>query len=192
MSPHIKFFVSKSVSGLLCLAFASTVFADRVEVVLKDNLDGDLNGYCLDISGGGENANPENGLQAHTCYSYQGDLGVDQAVDSSSLEKGRILLIDFDVCATMPNHEQGAKVELKLCDGTDSQQFTMSETGAISPASAPGMCLTAGKDTAFGRGGTSPHQIKTLTLEVCSEEEAAYQQWYTRTQAEYDTEQSAN
>ena len=51
-------------------------FAADVEVTLKDNLDGNLNGYCLDIKGGGPNIDPSEGLQAHTCYSYRGDYCV--------------------------------------------------------------------------------------------------------------------
>jgi hypothetical protein len=51
------------------------------------------------------------------------------------------------------------------------------------------MCLTAGKETTFGRGGTSPHQIKSLTLQSCGGDLTAYQEWYTRTKAEYDSEQ---
>ena len=43
-------------------------FAENVEVTLKDGLDGNLNGYCLDIMGGGRNIDPSRGLQAHTCY----------------------------------------------------------------------------------------------------------------------------
>ena len=41
-------------------------FAADVEVALKDNLDGNLNAYCLDIKGGGPNIDPSEGLQAHT------------------------------------------------------------------------------------------------------------------------------
>jgi hypothetical protein len=52
------------------------------------------------------------------------------------------------------------------------------------------MCLTAGMETTFGMGGTSPHQIKNLTLESCADDRAAYQEWTTRTQADYDSEQS--
>ena len=40
-------------------------FSQDVEVTLKDRLDGNLNGYCLDIRGGGQNIDPSQGLQAH-------------------------------------------------------------------------------------------------------------------------------
>jgi hypothetical protein len=160
--------------------------AADVEVTLKDNLDGDLNGYCLDIKGGGQNIDPSRGLQAHTCYSYRGDLGPDQAIDPDGVAGGKFKIPAFDVCATLEAKEAGSEIALSACDGSESQQFDIAENGAISPRNAPGMCLTAGKETAFGRGGTSPHQIKTLTLQSCGDDLAAYQEWYTRTQDDYD------
>jgi hypothetical protein len=164
-------------------------FAADVEVTLKDNLDGDLNGYCLDIKGGGPNVDPTRGLQAHTCYSYRGELGNDQAIDPDGVAHGTFKVTAFDVCATMESTEAGDEVALSACDGSESQQFDMDENGAISPKSAPGFCLTAGKETAFGRGGTSPHQIKTLTLQSCGGGLTAYQEWTTRTQDDYDNAQ---
>ncbi len=165
-------------------------FSADVEVTLKDRLDGNLNGYCLDIRGGGQNIDPSQGLQAHTCYSYRGDLGTDQAFDPELMAGGEFKVIAFDVCATMEGTETGAEVALSACDGSDLQQFDFAANGSISPKSAPGMCLTAGNETTFGMGGTSPHQIKTLTLQQCSDTLAAYQEWYVRTQDEYNSEES--
>ena len=165
-------------------------FAANVEVTLKDGLDGNLNSYCLDIKGGGQNIDPSDGLQAHTCYSYRGDLGTDQALAPEGIARGEFKVVAFDVCATMEGTDAGAEVALTACDGSELQQFDFAENGSISPKSAPGMCLTAGDDTAFGRGGTSPHQIKTLTLQSCGDDLTAYQEWYTRTQDDYDSAQS--
>ena len=167
---------------------AVAAFSADVEVTLKDRLDGNLNGYCLDIRGGGQNIDPSQGLQAHTCYSYRGDLGTDQAFDPELIAGGEFKVIAFDVCATMEGTEAGAEVALTACDGSELQQFDLSASGSISPKSATGMCLTAGNETTFGMGGTSPHQIKTLTLQQCSDTLAAYQEWYTRTQEDYDSE----
>lgn len=47
-----------------------------VEVVLADHLD-DRRGFCIDIVGYKQRAKPQRGLQAHSCYSYQGEIGVD-------------------------------------------------------------------------------------------------------------------
>ena len=169
--------------------FAVAAFSADVEVTLKDRLDGNLNGYCLDIRGGGQNIDPSQGLQAHTCYSYRGDLGTDQAFDPELIAGGEFKVIAFDVCATMEGTEAGAEVALSDCDGGELQQFDLAANGSISPKSAPGMCLTAGNETTFGMGGTSPHQIKTLTLQQCSDTLAAYQEWYTRTQDDYNREE---
>ena len=38
--------------------------ATGVEIALTDQLDGNINLYCLDIAGGNENVDPANGLQA--------------------------------------------------------------------------------------------------------------------------------
>jgi hypothetical protein len=91
----------------------------------------------------------------------------------------------------MESKEAGAELALSACDGSELQQFDFAENGNISPKSAPGMCLTAGKETTFGRGGTSPHQIKSLTLQSCGADLAASQKWYTRTQDDYNSEQNA-
>lgn len=171
--------------NLSLFLFSSTFFcfsatAANVEVTLIDNLDGNLSSYCIDIVGGGQNIDPKNGLQAHTCYSYRGALGDDQAIDSDLIEKGIFNIVAFDVCATMPSTNAGQKVALTSCNASDRQRFVFGDSGTISPKTAPAMCLTVGETTTFGRNGTSPHQIKDLTLETCSEDRAAYQQWRTR------------
>lgn len=170
----------------LFFLFLSTVFlssfasAASVEVTLVDELDGDLNGYCLDIIGGKLNANPEDGLQAHTCYSYQGELGVDQAMDSDLIKRGVFKVVGFDVCMTQTSHEDGAKLALNSCTEANNQRFRMNPDGTITPAGSPGMCLTAGEETVLGNNGQSRHQIKSLTLQYCSNNSLAYQQWRTR------------
>ena len=154
----------------LGLLFPLAVYAADLEVSLKDNLDGNLNSYCLDIKGGGQNIDPSAGLQAHTCYSYRGELGSDQAIDPDGIARGEFKVGAFDVCATMEGTEAGAEVALSACDESEMQQFDFAKNGYISPKNAPGMCLTAGMETTFGRGGTSPHQLKTLTLQSCGDD----------------------
>lgn len=151
-----------------------------VEVVLKDRLDGDLSEYCFDIVGGGRNINPADGLQAHTCYSYRGALGSDQATDPALFAGGIIKISAFDVCAVATNPKAGDKLALTACDGSDAQTFDIDAQGHIRPSGDPSLCMTAGESTVRGRNGTSPHQIKTLTMENCNADKAAYQQWRTR------------
>ena len=70
-----------------------------VEVVLVDRLD-DPRGFCLDILGYKQRAKLDKGLQGHSCYSYQGQIGVDQGFDSDAIKAGRFHMPGFDVCMT--------------------------------------------------------------------------------------------
>ncbi len=149
-----------------------------VEMALIDMLDGNINNYCIDIAGGNENVDPANGLQAHTCYSYRGSLGTDQVFDETKIGENQLYMPVYDVCASAASMEAGAEIGLAACDGSEAQQFAMSETCTISPVAAENLCFTAGEDTRTGR--SSDHQIKVLTLEECSEEAASRQLWAGR------------
>ena len=54
---------------------------DSVEIYLLNQLD-DSRGFCIDIRGHKLKAKIDKGLQAHTCYSYQGKISPDQGFDS--------------------------------------------------------------------------------------------------------------
>lgn len=164
----------------LVLAVPTAGVAEQVEITLVDELDGNLNSYCLDIAGGQQDASVENGLQAHTCYSYQGALGVDQIFETDRFAESQLYMPEFDVCATVFSLQAGAAVGLAACDGSIAQKVELTDDGKLSPTEAPDLCFTAGEETRLGRGGTSPHQIKSLTLETCSDDLSAYQTWRTR------------
>ena len=72
---------------------------ETVEVLLVDRLD-EPRGFCLDIRGHKQRARVDRGLQAHSCYSYQGQIGVDQGFDSDAIKAGRFHMPGFDVCMT--------------------------------------------------------------------------------------------
>lgn len=99
--------------------------------MLKHNLDGYLDGYCLDIKGGGEDVDPANGLQVHTCYSYRGALGKDQIFETDRLKDDVLYMPEFDVCAVLSSLEADATVSLGKCDGGELQQIVVSEEGKI-------------------------------------------------------------
>ena len=166
----------------LLVSVASGAMADTAEVKRSDRLDGNLDFYCLDISGSKANANVESGLQTHTCYGYQGAAGIDQLFDVASLETNQLYMPDWDVCATVSDLAAGASIELAACEGADTQTITLTQDGHLSPVSAMDLCFTAGQETTFGRGGTSDHQIKSLTLQSCSDDLAQYQTWELRAQ----------
>lgn len=154
--------------------------AENVEIYLTDMLDNVQNGYCLDIARAqGAQANPDDGLQGHTCYSPGGTLGVDQTFDTTRFADGTLYMPEFDVCTQVASTESGMAIDLAQCDGSDAQSFTFSGEGTITPAAAPDMCFTLAEETRTGR--SDANQIKVLSLEPCDAGMAAFQTWTTRT-----------
>ncbi|MEN8660015.1 MAG: ricin-type beta-trefoil lectin domain protein [Marivita sp.] len=172
---------SKSLPIALCMiCFAIPASAENVEIYLLDMLDNTQNGYCIDIAKGREEAaNPDDGLQGHTCYSPGGALGYDQTFDTDRFADGELFMVNFDVCAQLVSPEAGSALELATCDGSDLQNFTFSGEGLIVPTSASEMCVTVGQDTRGGR--SDANQIKVLSLEACSDDLSAFQTWGVRT-----------
>lgn len=165
------------------LVFMTNAHAEKVEIYLTDILDNVQNGYCLDIAKAqGDKANPDDGLQGHTCYSPSGELGVDQTFDSAKFADGVLYMTEFDVCASVASNDAGTSVDLAACDGSAAQSFTFSGQGTITPASANSMCLTLAEATRTGR--SDANQIKVLSLENCNEASSAYQTWSVRSSAE--------
>lgn len=156
-------------------ATMAEVVSEQVEITLIDPLDGVTNSYCIDIAGGNQNVDPANGLQAHTCYSYQGDLGTDQIFDTTGFASGTLYMPVYDVCAQVASVSAGAKIGLATCDGSDLQTFAFGDGGTISPASDTSLCFTASAETRFGRSDV--HQISDMTLAACSDDLTIYQQW---------------
>ncbi|MDP5220908.1 ricin-type beta-trefoil lectin domain protein [Ruegeria sp. 2205SS24-7] len=162
------------------LLTAGVAQAETVEVYLLDMLDNIQEGYCLDIAGGqGPKADPDNGLQAHTCYSPSGEIFVDQGFTYEQFADGTFYMPAFDVCMQAVSQEAGSALDLVACDGSDAQSFVFSSEGTITPAAASHLCVTAGEDTRTGRSQTN--QIKSLTLEACDDVLSAYQMWNVRT-----------
>ncbi len=153
--------------------------AENVEIYLVDMLDNIQNGYCLDIARAqGAQANPDDGLQGHTCYGHSGKLGVDQTFDTDRFADGVLYMPSFDVCAELSSVDAGTSIGLATCDGSDAQSFVFSGEGSIVPATAPDMCFTLAGDTRTGR--SDANQIKALSLESCLEDQMKFQTWAVR------------
>lgn len=153
--------------------------AENVEIYLTDMLDNIQSGYCIDIARAqGARANPEDGLQAHTCYSAKGELMVDQIFDTDKFADGILYMPEFDVCVTASSLDAGSSIGLEACDGSAAQSFQFSGEGMIVPASAQNLCVTAEGDTRTGR--SKENQMKPLTLETCTDDKAASQVWAVR------------
>ena len=155
-----------------------------VEVTLVDRLD-ESRGFCLDTLGFQTRARPEEGLQTHSCYSYQGQLAVDQAFDADRISEGAFRIIEFDLCMTARALSTGSTFALEPCDGRPTQQFEHRANGKIASLGAPGSCVTAGEGPSrHGGGGDPVHLIRDLTLEVCDGGDDERQQWRLRETAD--------
>jgi len=162
------------------LSITSSFAATNVEITLIDKLD-EPRGFCLDIVGSKHKAVPARGLQAHTCYSYQGDIAVDQGFSADSAKDGIFLLPWFNICMTLSDARPGSPLSLKACDGGQQQQFTFTENRAIVFNTDPRLCLTV-KDGAGrpGGGGKPVHLIRRLSVEPCNQDLAKFQKWRMR------------
>ena len=149
-----------------------------VEVKLVDDLD-EPRGYCLDVAGGkGTNAVIGKGLQAHTCYGYTGNFLEDQSFDLTLLENGTFFINYFNVCMTAESLNQGVGVVLEKCAGSSKQKFSLESNGNIITALRKNLCVTVnGAEKQEGKGGSPVHVMRSLSLESCSDDLAAYQTW---------------
>ena len=177
--------LSKALLLLGSVMLGAAAFAEtKVEVTLVDRLD-EPRGFCVDTLGFQTRARPEEGLQTHSCYSYQGQLAVDQAFDGDEIPEGRFRLIEFGLCMTLTGIATGSKVALEPCDGSELQHFSHRANGRIVSMAAPGNCITAGEGPSrHGGGGDPVHLIRDLTLEVCDGSRNDRQQWRTRVEAD--------
>jgi hypothetical protein len=161
------------------LALLSTVASgsELIEIQLMDKLD-ETRSFCIDIKGYKERAKVHRGLQAHTCYSYQGQLGVDQAFDKGLVQFGKFYMPAFDVCMEAENHIEGASLMLKACNNTAIQKFDFNSKNQIKVFGKYDLCVAVEPgDSRQGGGGMPPHLIRTLQLKSCSQTDFKYTAW---------------
>ena len=158
--------------------FSTTVpGSELVEIQLIDKLD-ETRSYCIDIKGYKERAKVHRGLQAHTCYSYQGQIGVDQAFDKGLTQFGKFYMPAFEVCMEAKSNKEGASLTLKDCNNTAVQKFDFSLENQIKVSGKHDLCLAVGSEKSKqGGGGTPPHLIRTLQLKSCSLTDLKYTAW---------------
>ena len=149
-----------------------------VEIYLLDPLE-DSRNFCIDIVGSKANADTQRGLQAHTCYSYQGDIAVDQGFDKHRISEHEFFMPSFEVCMTFNSTDND--LALSVCNGSEIQKFTFLTNGNIVVNSDPNLCVTvAQNDAREGGGGNPVHLIRELKIEECRESLSIYQSWGTR------------
>ena len=162
---------------LLTLFITTASGSELVEVQLIDKLD-ETRSYCIDIKGYKERAKVHRGLQAHTCYSYQGQIGVDQAFDKGLIQFGKFYMPAFDVCMEAESPDDGAKLTLKNCNNTAVQKFDLTSENQIKVSGKHDLCIAVESEKSKqGGGGTPVHLIRTLQLKRCSLADSKYTAW---------------
>ena len=165
----------------LALLLTNPSQADHsVEVYLLNQLD-DPRGFCIDIKGHKLKAQIKKGLQAHTCYSYQGEISPDQGFNSLKLTKNQFLLQSFNVCMEASSLAPSKNLRLRKCDRNKLQNFEWSKKNQIRLINNRKLCLTVDKEKSKKGGGGSPiHLMRNLSLELCTESLDSHQAWGVR------------
>ncbi|MDB9983489.1 RICIN domain-containing protein [Candidatus Pelagibacter sp.] len=166
--------------ALSLLLITSSQGDDNVEIYLLNQLD-DPRGFCIDIRGHKLKAKIDKGLQAHTCYSYQGEISPDQGFNSLKLTKNQFILTFFNVCMEASSLKVSTNLKLEKCDRNKLQNFEWSNKNEIRLISNRKLCLTVDQgQSKKGGGGTPVHLMRNLSLELCNKSLKSYQSWSVR------------
>ena len=157
----------------------SVLNPEIVEVYLIDSLN-DSRKYCLDIIGSKTNADVNKGLQVHSCYSYQGEISIDQGFGKARIDDNEFYIQFFNVCMQAVKTEKSSRLELKNCDKNQKQKFIFQNDGKIQPLGNLSLCLTASGNFKEGGGGNPVHLIRDLSLQVCDDKFSSRQKWSFR------------
>ena len=140
----------KPINTLLTILFISLLSSPSwsesevhlVELKLLNNLD-DKRGFCIDIKGHKLKAKISRGIQAHSCYSYQGKIAVDQGLDANRLKQKQLFFPYFDVCVHPTSSNNPLNLSLIKCGNT--QEFVFIEDNTIRLKNNKNLCLTVAK-----------------------------------------------
>jgi hypothetical protein len=154
--------------------------SELVEVNLVNQID-EQRGYCIDIKGYKLRAEVNRGIQAHTCYSYQGQIAVDQGFDRKKIINNQFFFPGFNVCMEASSIAASGKLLLKDCNLRDVQKFILMNDGRISLVSNKKLCLTVSQgESRKGGGGSPAHLIRSVLFQPCSDKLMNYQKWNIR------------
>ena len=168
-------------SFYLLFLIPNIVLGEIVEIYSLNQMDDDR-GFCIDIRGHKSKAKVSRGLQAHTCYSYQGEVAVDQGFDPSKLMENQFHLPAFNVCMEAASVTASASLQLTKCREGQLQRFEWDKEGRIHLMDDENLCLTVAQGESRKGGGGSPvHLIRNLSMETCGDTLKPFQRWGIRT-----------
>ena len=148
-----------------------------VEIYAMNQIN-DQRGYCLDIKGHKSKAKIERGLQAHTFYSYQGEVAVDQDFDPDKLTKNGFFFPAFGDFMEAAAAKSSATLKSGECNNKRLKDFKWDNYGRIYLGGDKEFCITTDQGKARDGGGGSPvHKIRNLSMEFCGDDIDPYQIW---------------
>ena len=101
---------------------------------------------------------------------------MDGRFDPAALSEGRLEMPYFKRCLEASSIDLGSNFLVELCDGGQRQQFKHLETGEISLASNPELCISVPDEPHRDAGGDD-FVANGLILDLCSEADADRQRW---------------
>ena len=160
--------------ALLCgnLALADPQFIRSVE-----DLD-DPSGYCLDIPGFGARLQKDAPINTHTCKYNRIGFNVDELFEMTPLNYLR--MPEYDLCLSAATRDAGAPVHTIDCALDAVHAWRMHADGRLTPADAPGLCVTQSSDRVFVNssvGNLTPNSTRSISLEKCANELTYRQSW---------------
>ena len=172
--------ISLIIGATVMSAVDAIGLGNLVEIYSINQID-DNRGYCFDIKGHKSNAKIDKGLQAHTCYSHQGEIAVDQGFDVVNLKNSDFFLPAFGVCMEATAATSAATLKLGVCNNKRLQDFKWDNHGRIYLDGNTKLCVTIAKGKARNGGGGSPvHKIRNLSMELCGAGIDSFQIWASR------------
>jgi hypothetical protein len=167
--------------GAMVMSAVDTIGLDNLVEIYSINQIDEPRGYCFDIKGHKSNAKIDKGLQAHTCYSYQGKIAIDQGFDVVKLKKNQFFLPTFGVCMEATAATPAATLKLGECNNKTLQDFKWDNHGRIYLDGNTKLCVTIAQGKARNGGGGSPvHKIRNLSMELCGAGIDSFQIWASR------------
>ena len=157
----------------------SEINLKTVEIYLLDTLN-DSRAFCIDMMGYKNDADVNKSLQAHSCYSYQGEISVDQGFEETKIINEQFYILYFKLCMEAEKIQKSSILRLGNCDENDRQKFILQNDGRIQPKNNLNLCLSVSEDFKEGRGGNPIHLIRNLTLENCDDKFSYLQKWGIR------------
>ncbi len=135
-------------------------------------------GLCIDIPGHRDRVRVSAALVVHSCK--WGMWNFDERFDRAALERGRLRMPEYGLCASAAEAAAGARVMLAECGSSQLLAWKFSG-GLLRLGAEPGLCITVGPEaselTPGGQRLPSRHVARSLGLEPCGDAARDRQRW---------------